>query len=208
MLSALLGFVLGFIGSVPLAGPIAFMVLRKGMLGQFRAGRAVALGGTLAEGIYCLLAVLGMERLLLAYPVLDVFTRWVGALVLMGLGLVFIITRKEIEHDTVKVHDDSAFGGPFLAGFAVSALNPTLLLTWSGAVAAVHAVAGTMAGWHRWLFPVAVSAGVYLWFVLMLAAMRHWHGRFGARTMHQFMRLCGWLLLAAGAVLLVRQWLA
>jgi len=208
MLSSLLGFMLGFIGSVPLAGPIAFMVLRKGMLGQFRAGRAIALGGTLAEGIYCLLAVLGMERLLQTYPVLDVWTRWVGALVLIGLGMVFIITRKEVEHDTVKLNDDSTFGGPFVAGFTVSALNPTLLLTWSGAVAAVHAMIGTMAGLEKWLFPVAVSAGVYLWFVLMLAAMRHWHGRIEARTMHLLMRVCGWLLLAAGAVLLVRQWLS
>ena len=59
-----IGFCLGFIGSVPIAGPTSALVLKLGIQEKYWSGRAVAVGGALAESVYAGLAYWGFGSFL------------------------------------------------------------------------------------------------------------------------------------------------
>ena len=46
--AALIGFCFGFFGSIPVAGPIAALVLKRGLTGRFRSAALVGAGGAIA----------------------------------------------------------------------------------------------------------------------------------------------------------------
>ena len=50
LLAALIGLALGFFGSVPVAGPIAALVVSRGVQSRFRSGVFIALGGKRVPG--------------------------------------------------------------------------------------------------------------------------------------------------------------
>ncbi len=52
----LIAALLGFLGSVPLAGPIALLVFTRATQQDYRAAFLVGLGGAVAEGIYAVIA--------------------------------------------------------------------------------------------------------------------------------------------------------
>src|SRR4051812_6624410 len=117
MLWALLfGFLFGFIGSMPLAGPIAVLVFGRGLRGRFRSGMLIALGAALAESFYAFLAYWGLSRLLDAHPVLVLVSRAVAATILLGLG-AFFVTRHHPAADqpgSDEEHEKSSFTVGFL----------------------------------------------------------------------------------------------
>jgi len=45
MIAAFAGFLMGFIGSMPVTGPTSLLVLQRGMLARYRDGWAIGLGG-------------------------------------------------------------------------------------------------------------------------------------------------------------------
>ena len=47
MIASLAGFLMGFIGSMPVAGPTSLLVFHRGMFARYRDGWAIGLGGGL-----------------------------------------------------------------------------------------------------------------------------------------------------------------
>lgn len=47
----LFGYIFGFLGSIPIAGPTSAMVFRLGIQGKYRSGLAIASGGAIAEAV-------------------------------------------------------------------------------------------------------------------------------------------------------------
>ncbi|MCK5796418.1 MAG: LysE family transporter, partial [Deltaproteobacteria bacterium] len=132
LIAAIIGFLFGFIGSMPVAGPIAVIVFARGIEGRLRSGLAVAVGGALAEGVYAFLAFWGFSKLLAHYTFILPASRAVAAIVLIGLGIIFL-RKKPIETTPSPVRE--GWGGGFFLGFGITALNPTLIATWSAASA-------------------------------------------------------------------------
>ena len=58
------GLLVGFIGSVPIAGPVAALVFKCGLDGRFRKGLQIGFGNGVAEGLYACLAFWGVGALL------------------------------------------------------------------------------------------------------------------------------------------------
>ena len=56
MVAFALGILLGFVGSIPAAGPLLLLVIASGLEGQRRRALALAAGGALAESLYVALA--------------------------------------------------------------------------------------------------------------------------------------------------------
>ncbi|MEM9877406.1 MAG: LysE family transporter, partial [Myxococcota bacterium] len=72
MLTAVVfGFVLGALGSIPVAGPISALVIARGIQGRFKAGAFIALGGGTVEAIYCFLAFWGFAQFLEEHPIIE-----------------------------------------------------------------------------------------------------------------------------------------
>lgn len=203
MLVALGGFVFGFMGSVPLAGPIAIMVLRKGIRGEYRQGFGVAAGGSVAEAIYCALAVLGFESLLAAHPSIEAWSKLGGAVMMIMLGAAFMLMRLKEFPQTEPNAPTGKLAGPFFIGFSVAAFNPVLILTWSGVAAILHAFTGPFSTFEKVLFPTAVGLGVFSWFRLMLGLIKKHRQAVSTQRMMQMVRVFGVALALVGVWMII-----
>lgn len=202
LITCLVAFGFGFIGSIPLTGPIAVMVLSLCVQKRFGAALRVGLGAALAEALYAAVAFWGFTTFLANRPSILPLSHALSALVLTLLGVYFI--RWKPAEDEVKSGEDRSLMG-FVLGFTISALNPTLLATWSAAVASLYS--RQLFAFSEVLalpFGVAAGAGVACWEVLLVWLLRRYENRLPRSALTWVVQGMG-LLLIAGAVLAGRD---
>jgi len=205
MIAAIVGFIMGFLGSVPVAGPIAILVVSRGVAGRPRHGIAIAAGGAIPEAIYCGLAFLGMGTLFTTYPSIGLAARALAGVILLVLGFYFIRTKPEHINPSERVRSFEPDGltKDFLLGFTITILNPTLLLTWTAAIAAVSGFRiFTFSVADHLLFPSFAFLGIVVWFFLLLEIIKHSTGRFSNRTLALILKSMGVLLWVFAALFL------
>lgn len=194
-----LGFVLSLLGSLPMTGPLALLVLDRVMGGQRRSALWIALSGALVEGIIAAIVATLLPLVLRHSTSLVQVGRVSGAVVIfiVGLGLV-------LRPQTVSEIETHHRGQSLLVGFLATSLNPTLVATWTIAVTALHANELLEGGfWEGQAFGAGVVLGVLAWFGVLLALarlsaperLRHYRGALG--------RSVGGILLVVGAVTLL-----
>src|SRR5689334_4267354 len=88
--AAAFGLCFGFVGSVPIAGPVSALVFRCGIDGRFSRGNGIAIGAAVAEAGYAFLAFWGFSTFLTRYSFVLRISRLLGGAVLMILGLTFV----------------------------------------------------------------------------------------------------------------------
>ncbi|MBI5546120.1 MAG: LysE family transporter [Deltaproteobacteria bacterium] len=197
LLSLPFGVLFGFVGSMPLAGPIALLVFGRGLRGAYRSGLAIAGGSAIAESGYAFLAYWGMAQLVTRFPRTMLASRALAALVLIGLGLYLVLhqERPGIEVERVREHPRSSLA----LGFAVTAFNPTFIATWTAAVTVLHSlrfVPTTLPA--AMFFAVGVGCGIFGWFAAMLWLMRRWRERFHPATLNRLLQAIGLVLAGMG----------
>lgn len=162
------GLLMSFVGSIPPIGPIAVLLLERGMSGKDNEGRGISLGAAIAETIYCGGAVTGMSALMDRYPIVATIARLVGVAILVGLGQQFARFKLK-PPDPNAPAPKTGSSKPFMIGFGISIANPVLIVTWSGAIATflafTHAHFGVA---EKTAFTVGVFCGVYGWFRVFL----------------------------------------
>lgn len=202
LLTLLVGFGFGYVGSMPVAGPISVLVLHLGLAHDARHAIYVAVGGAVAESLYALLAFWGLSAILTRYPVVLPASRLVGACLLLALGLVMLLTRmRGATPQTQRTGNKRSF----VLGFLITALNPTLIITWTAAVGALHST-GLLAMDQAQAppFAAAVCAGIVAWFLTLLWLVGKWRNRVGIESLGRFKRAMGAVLVAAGGWMLLR----
>jgi threonine/homoserine/homoserine lactone efflux protein len=185
----------GFFGSMPLAGPIALMVVSRAARRRFDEALHVAFGAAIAEAIYAGFAFWGYTALFAQHPLVKPVSQAVSALVLVVLGVRFAVWSPRERSDR---RENAA--GTTLLGFTVSALNPTLLVTWGAAVAFLYAkgIGGTP-GVAAVPFGACAGAGVALWNVVLVRALRKYGGKLPRPVMTWMVRGLGVALVGLGA---------
>jgi len=193
----ILGLLSGFLGS--LAGPVAALAFGRALENRARHGLHLALGATLAEGGWVFLACLGFAELLTRFPWIEPASKVATAGVLLGVGLVFLRRRAPVSADPEP--PAGSHGRSLLLGFAVGALNPTLILTWCATAATLHG-AGLMPspGAHALPFALGAMAGMAAWFALLVALVARFRLRLGPGSLTRVVRLAGGALALAGLV--------
>jgi threonine/homoserine/homoserine lactone efflux protein len=191
--TVLLGFVLGFFGSVPVAGPVSALVLRRGLEGRVRSGGFVALGAGLAEGLYALLAFWGFAELVEGNPKVAVGSLAATAAILFALGVSFFSTKTKTG-ETYKGYDSRRKG--FLLGFTVAVFNPTLIVVWAAVVTILFDLQ-LIEFTPRLAIPFGIGCclGIAAWFILLLRIVQHGRKRFSEAGMKRFMRAMGVFLI-------------
>ncbi len=204
LLALLAGLLIGFFGSMPIAGPVAVVVLDNGLQGRVRRALNIAIGAAVAETVYASMAFYGLSSVLAGHPSVLPAARLVGALLIVLLGGYFLARRRPAdEHASAPPRD--AKRSALLIGFTMTAVNPTLLATWSGAVAAVHAM-GLEVTPRLGALPFGVGAflGIVSWFAIWLAVLRKFRERIKPRTIDHAVRTIGALLVLVGGWAAVR----
>lgn len=201
MLAAALlsGFLMAFLGSMPPTGPIAVLVLSRGVLRKYREAVAVAAGAALPEGVYSALAVFGLSEIFERFPAVEWGARILGVVVLGVLGVTFLRFRHSGEEpaEEGKVAGLRDMSRSFGLGFWISAANPVLIVTWSTSFAMLYSLGGLRFGvFDKVAFGAAVAAGCFTWFWIMTLILRRHSGRFTISFATKVIRGAGLALVA------------
>jgi len=201
----LISLAFGFFGSMPLAGPIAVMVVSRASRRHYAEALHIAFGAAVAEAVYAGVAFWSFTSLLASYPLVVPISRGVTAVVLSVLGVRFAMWK---QHDQKDKYERKA--GTWLVGFSLSAINPTLLITWSAAVAFLYSKGlGVSSGVVAVPFGACAGAGIAGWFVILVAVLRRFEGKLPVAVLNWTIRVLGVGLVGLGVwsgVQLV-QWL-
>lgn len=198
-----IGFLLGLLGSIPVAGPIGVLVITRGLAGRFRSALAIAWGAAIAEGGYAALALWGFGALVAHHEWVEPLTRGVGTCVLAILALLLL--RVDAGPPSRPQRDGEAPFASFALGFGVAAANPTLIVSWAAAVTAIHATGllsfdQAAAG----LFAAGTMLGIVSWFSGLVYAMWRLREHFHPERLVRIQHAAGYLVLALAGVFLVR----
>jgi threonine/homoserine/homoserine lactone efflux protein len=203
MLTAvLLGFAMGFAGSIPLAGPVTMIVLGFGLQGRIREAYLVAIGSALPEALYGALALWGFGALLEEFSWAGPAARGITTLILLGVGCILMFRppgSDEEKADTSKTV--AARKRHLILGFSITALNPALIINWGAAVTTVYSI-GLLDPSASLAIPfgLGVAAGILGWFSLALTWLRRHHQRISPQMRITLMRSMGGILFLLGLV--------
>jgi threonine/homoserine/homoserine lactone efflux protein len=204
LIALLIGFVFGFIGSMPVAGPIAILVFGRGLQNRPRSGVYLAAGSAVAESVYAYLAFWGFSALLSQYPWIEHVSRALAAVILTALGLRFAFARPQGESEPEQPLP-SGNKRSFLLGITITTLNPTLMVTWGMAVTALHSFDLVSFDANRALpFSIGVWLGICAWFTVLLLLLARFKHRFQRSTLERMVRVMGGVLTLLGLVFAVR----
>lgn len=196
--SALLGLVIGFIGSIPLAGPIALLVFRKGVEKRYAEGAALALGAAIPEAIYCGLAFFGFDYLFARYTWVEPAAKILGAVLMLVLGTIFIFSKPKPTTAATAASTAGTWASSFLSGLSISAINPVLIITWAAVATVVFSILGGLGTLGIVVFSVMVAVGIFGWFGLMLLLLKRYHGNFRPQTLAKVVKVFGGLMVLLG----------
>jgi len=228
LLAALVGLVIAFIASMPVAGPVAALIVRHAVEGHPRPALAIAVGTGLAEGMYALAAMLG-ATLLEDFPIVIPISKCLAAVMLVVLGVIFTrfvpktpglaANRSDApadgkRHGTLQSLDVQAVmkrsrftelpWKSFTVGFSLTALNPTLLATWTAAATMIQGRAWfDINGGSSVTFALGVVSGAFLWFSVLVWLLSRYRHRFSPLTLQRVIRWMGVGLICLGTYFLV-----
>lgn len=179
------GALLGYVGSIPAAGPLAILIVTAALDRDRPRAARLAIGGALAEGLWAAIALLGIQRVVAGGALRAVSL--VGAVVLVVLGALMLRPPRPREGPSSPAHA--------VVGFVIVATNPGFLVAWTGFAAAL-ATFGRFAA-----LPTALGAvvGIVAWFATLYALVT----RFALRpeTLARVTRALGVVVIGFGLAL-------
>ena len=118
-------------------------------------------------------------------------SRAVAVVVLTALGIVFLL-RKPSAKKKAPDRRSSSFGSGLALGFTITALNPTLIATWSAAATTLFST-GLVAFKSSLALPFGLSAcaGIVSWFGLLLWLVKRYRSRFSDETLNRVIKAMG-----------------
>ena len=130
---SIVGLIVGFIFSMPIAGPISILVTSNALKGRIKYCNLATLGASFADLVYVFAAVYGLTKFYTAYQPFIPYILLVGTFFLIYLGYKISKTKVDLEH----IDDKNKVLGKvkkerngFWTGFLLNFLNPTLFLGW------------------------------------------------------------------------------
>lgn len=193
LIVCVLAFVLAFVSSMPIAGPVAVMVVSRGIEGRFVEARNVGIGSAISEGMWAGVAFATFSTLFVRYPSAVPIAHSVTSVVLFAVGLQFVRWRPR---EFSSVEKESSNRGAGLLGFLTSLLNPTVLVSWSATSAVIqsrHIV--EMRAILAIPFGISVAAGIACWFAMLVAIMARYQAKLPRRFLTWFIRGTGAFLI-------------
>lgn len=187
---------------MPVTGPIALIVFRSSLKGHFSLAMRIVTGAAIAEMIYCALATFGYVQIISAYPFLARYIRYIGAIFLVILGIVFMFQKVHVPDEAIPETDKRGAG--LFSGFLISLLNPTLFLTWGSATSTIFSWFNSISTWDLVVFPLGAAAGIICWFAILLEIFKTYRERIGEKVGRYAIRGAAVFMLGSGIFLLTQ----
>ena len=199
-----LGFLFGFFGSMPIAGPLALVIFGRALEGKAREARRVAMGGAVGELPYAFFSFLGVAHVVERVAWFPMAAQGLAALVLIGVGVHYSVPRGAPQGGE-ETRPSQASQTPFWTGFVMTFLNLSMLATWGTAT--------TIALSFAWVEPTLLGGvgftlgafgGVVAWFAMLIAWVGRQRQKWSPRWIRALMRTAGAALVAIGLVFAYR----
>ncbi len=201
LVAALLGWVAGFVTSIP-GGPINATLMAEGPRRGFRWCVFLALGAVLMESVYCGIAFAGFSSFFNSHWI-HAAIELVSFLLMLWLGTKYlrgapIPGQHRVEHFVEETfHPHTAFWTGFLRVLG----NPGLLLLWLTVIATLLSRDWISYRWgSKWPFIAGVAGGGMVWFSLVGWGVSRGRGRLSPRALARLSQASGILLLLVAAV--------
>ncbi len=210
--SLALGFALGWVGSMPIAGAISFFVCHRGFAGRSGHGLALAAGAAVAEAGWCLAILLGADELMDRWPAVGGVARSIGGLFLVVLGIVVFLRRRGSARRALgkQAGTDAARPLPRLRdethlGATLVIANPAIPFNWLALITIAISL-GLDPGRAPVAFALGVSLGIMGWFSVLLRIITAWRERMNEVVLARVQGGFAMLLIVVGLYALSRAW--
>lgn len=159
----LLTALVSFAGSLQV-GPVNYFVVETCLRQNRTSGVLVAIGGSIPECIYSLLAIV-IGASLQKVPGLFLAFQWTTVVLLTVLAIVHLRKKSRL-----TVVDNASHKGSLLKGFALGMLNPQLLPFWLVVYTSLFAPAGLRidTAWEQTAFVLGTGIGAFALHVLLI----------------------------------------
>jgi threonine/homoserine/homoserine lactone efflux protein len=132
---SLVGLVVGFVFSMPIAGPVSILITSHGLRGELRYCFTAALGASIIDLIVCFIAVQGATKVLGLYAAVIPYALLAGAVFLFIVGVRIVKARFDFNHLDVKQTGVMRFfsmneKNGFWTGLVLNASNPSIFFGW------------------------------------------------------------------------------
>lgn len=124
----LIGFSAGFIFSMPIAGPISIIITSNALKGNLKFCIRTALGASIIEFFYVLIAVFGLSVLFSLYSSIIPYVLIVGSIFLFVIGIKIFRSKIKLEDIEKSVNDneEKQNNGGLRTGLIINLTNPSL----------------------------------------------------------------------------------
>ncbi len=124
----LIGFFAGFIFSMPIAGPISIIITSNALKGNLKFCIRTALGASIVEFFYVLIAVFGLSVLFSLYSSIIPYVLIVGSIFLLAIGIKIFRTNIKLEDIERSYSSDEREekNGGLRTGLIINLTNPSL----------------------------------------------------------------------------------
>lgn len=142
----IIGFIAGFIFSIPVAGPINILITTNALLGKLRYCIRVAIGASVIEFFYVLIIVFGIVSLYEIYKPYVPYIIIVGSVILIVVGINVMRTKFDLANINLKeiVKDRIANKGGLTTGILINITNPSLFLGWLTSTFVIFSLASSL----------------------------------------------------------------
>jgi len=189
LIAALGGFASSFVGSIPVAGPLAVLAIASATRGELASARHLVRGGAVGEGTYAVLAFLGLRALVEAHPWILGASKLFTAALLIAIGIALLRTNVGAPRPQSAPARPGAAKKSVLIGFTITICNPTLLVSWSAVVTALYSFQVV-----RFSLPAALAFGAgaiggkISWFHVLFRFIEQRYDRMERDTLKSVMR--------------------
>jgi len=200
----LAGFVLGWVGSMPIAGAVSIFVFQRGLSGRLKAGLSLSVGAALAEAAWCLLAMLGAEQIMSRWPAAEGIAKIVGAVILLALGIYFLTRKSSVPPKDQEPELQVNLLKEFWIGFSLVAGNISVPLNWLALLTIAVGLGFHPEAAPPLLFVTGVALGITAWFALLLKLLSTFRSRLSSNKIQWIMRSMGLLLILTAVLTYLR----
>jgi len=165
-----IGVAAGALTGVPI-GPVNVAVIDAAYRHTFRRAVAVGLGGSIADGLYAALGVMGVTPILRTYPAVPPILYAISGVVLLIYGFLTARSQPVAPAAVEEIPDASksqAMRKEMWSGFTVGAaliiLNPAAIVTWVVIMGSIIPDGTTGEGLAC---AIGVMVGSFAWFLLV-----------------------------------------
>ena len=168
-------FVLGLGIAMPV-GPIGVLVIRRSLTEGRKFGIASGLGAATADGLYGLIATLGLSLIAGLLTGIQFYTRLIGGVFLLYLAWQIYNSKPAEKAATAK--NSSSLIGAYISTLLLTFSNPATILFFFGVVSSLK-ISG-----HGWAVVLGFFLGSALWWVALSTVASSLGSRMNSQTLH------------------------